>query len=167
MRVASPPILHSCFMGVDMARDHDLIAAGKSVEEIRQHIGADTLAYLSLDGMMRAIGATDGYCNACFTGVYPHGLGRGAMPRWRSRASSDSPRPGWRQRVNVLIVGSGGREHALAWKVAQSPRVEQRVDRPGQRRHGHPGGRQDATWPCAAEDVPGLAAFARSRQALI
>jgi amidophosphoribosyltransferase len=71
VRVASPPIRHSCFMGVDMARGHDLIAAVKSVEEIRDHIGADSLAYLSLDGMMKAIGASDGYCNACFTGVYP------------------------------------------------------------------------------------------------
>jgi amidophosphoribosyltransferase len=71
VRVASPPILHSCFMGVDMARGHDLIAAIKTVEEIREHIGADTLAYLTLDGMMRAIGREDGYCNACFTGVYP------------------------------------------------------------------------------------------------
>lgn len=74
VRVASPPILYSCFMGVDMARDQDLIAATKSVEEIRQHIGADSLAYLSLDGMMQAIGAGDGYCNACFTGAYPEGL---------------------------------------------------------------------------------------------
>ncbi len=74
VRVASPPILYSCFMGVDMARDQDLIAATKSIEEIRQYIGADSLAYLSLEGMMRAIGAKDGYCNACFTGVYPEGL---------------------------------------------------------------------------------------------
>ena len=74
VRVASPPILYSCFMGVDMARNQDLIAAVKSIEEIRQHIGADSLAYLSLDGMMRAVGAEDGYCNACFTGVYPPGL---------------------------------------------------------------------------------------------
>jgi len=74
VRVASPPILYSCFMGVDMARNQDLIAAVKSIEEIRQHIDADTLAYLSLDGMMKAIGARDGYCNACFTGVYPMGL---------------------------------------------------------------------------------------------
>jgi len=74
VRVASPPILYSCLMGVDMARNHDLIAAVKSIEEIRQHIGADTLSYLSLDGMMKAIGASDGYCNACFTGVYPEGF---------------------------------------------------------------------------------------------
>ncbi len=51
--------------------DGDLISATLSVEEIRQHIGADSLAFLSLDGMMRAIGSDEGYCNACFTGVYP------------------------------------------------------------------------------------------------
>ena len=61
-------------MGVDMARGHDLIAAYKSVDEIRQHINADSLAYLSLDGMMRAINSANGYCNACFTGIYPDGL---------------------------------------------------------------------------------------------
>jgi len=74
VRVASPPITNSCFMGVDMAREHDLIAARLSVEEIRTHIGADSLAYLSLDGMMTAIGVNAGYCNACFTGSYPPGL---------------------------------------------------------------------------------------------
>lgn len=74
VRVASPPITHSCFMGVDMAREHDLIAARLTIEEIRRHIGADSLAYLSLEGMMKAIGATAGYCNACFTGDYPVGL---------------------------------------------------------------------------------------------
>jgi len=75
VRVASPPITHSCLMGVDMARDHDLIAATLSVDEIREHIGADSLAYISLEGMMSAIGTQEGYCNACFTGTYPPGLG--------------------------------------------------------------------------------------------
>jgi len=74
VRVASPPITHSCFMGVDMAREHDLIAATRSVEQIRQHVGADSLAYLSLEGMMRALDTDAGYCNACFTGIYPVGL---------------------------------------------------------------------------------------------
>jgi len=74
VRVASPPIAHSCYMGVDMAREHDLIAATRSVEEIRQHIGADSLVYLTLEGMMQALDAWDGYCNACFTGIYPAGL---------------------------------------------------------------------------------------------
>jgi amidophosphoribosyltransferase len=74
VRVASPPITHSCYMGVDMAREHDLIAATRSIEEIREHIGAESLAYLSLDGMMNALGTQSGYCNACFTGDYPAGL---------------------------------------------------------------------------------------------
>lgn len=71
VRVACPPIRHPCFMGVDMATRDELIAANKSLDEICEHIGADSLAFLSLDAMMRALTATDGYCNACFTGEYP------------------------------------------------------------------------------------------------
>ncbi len=71
VRVACPPIKFPCFMGVDMASQDELIAANKSLEEIRDHIGADSLAYLSLSGLMRALKAEDGYCNACFTGDYP------------------------------------------------------------------------------------------------
>ena len=72
MRICSPPIQHPCYFGVDMARRAELIAAHKSVEEIREHIGADTLGYLSLDGLVRATGgrASD-FCSACFTGEYP------------------------------------------------------------------------------------------------
>ncbi|HET7701187.1 MAG TPA: amidophosphoribosyltransferase, partial [Candidatus Limnocylindria bacterium] len=71
MRICSPPIRHSCFFGVDMARRGELIAARLSVEEIRRHIGAETLGYLSLEGMIRATGGTaDEYCAACFTGEY-------------------------------------------------------------------------------------------------
>jgi amidophosphoribosyltransferase len=71
LRVTSPPITHPCYMGVDMGTYEELIAHRLSVEEIRAHVGADSLQYLSLEGMMRAIGATSGYCNACFTGRYP------------------------------------------------------------------------------------------------
>ncbi len=72
VRVSSPPIKHPCFMGIDMASKDELIASHMSVEEIRQRIGADTLSYLSLSGMMSVIGgAQRGYCNACFTGSYP------------------------------------------------------------------------------------------------
>ena len=71
LRVACPAITNPCYMGVDMASQDELIAAQKSVDEIREHIGADSLAYLSIDGMMRGLEADDGYCNACFTGVYP------------------------------------------------------------------------------------------------
>ena len=71
LRVACPPITDPCHMGVDMAAKGELIASGRSIPEICEHIGADSLAFLSLEGMMEALGATDGYCNACFTGVYP------------------------------------------------------------------------------------------------
>ncbi|MFZ1771522.1 MAG: amidophosphoribosyltransferase, partial [Caldilinea sp.] len=71
VRVACPPIKFPCFMGVDMASQDELIAANQSVEQIREHIGADSLAFLSISGLMRALKAEDGYCNACFTGDYP------------------------------------------------------------------------------------------------
>ena len=71
LRVACPPITDPCYMGVDMASKQELIASDRSVAEICEHIGADSLAFLSLSGMMEALGADDGYCNACFTGVYP------------------------------------------------------------------------------------------------
>ncbi len=72
MRITSPPIVSPCFFGVDMATHWELIGANKSTEEIRQHIGADSLGYLSLEGLERAIALDeDRLCNACFTGKYP------------------------------------------------------------------------------------------------
>ena len=71
VRITCPPIAHPCFMGVDMGTYDELIAHQRSIEEIRQHIGAHSLYYLSLEGMRRAIGYQDGYCEACFTGEYP------------------------------------------------------------------------------------------------
>ncbi len=71
MRICSPPIRYQCFFGVDMARRDELIASRLEIEGIRSHIGADSLGYLSLDGMIRATGATRGdLCTACFTGDY-------------------------------------------------------------------------------------------------
>ena len=71
LRITCPPITHACHFGVDMGHDGDLMAARLTVEEMREHIGADSLAFLSLDGMMRGIGVAGGCCNACFTGDYP------------------------------------------------------------------------------------------------
>ncbi len=75
VRITCPPITHACHFGVDMGHDGDLIAARLSVDEMREHIGADSLAFLSLEGMLRAVAGGDvpaeGYCNACFTGRYP------------------------------------------------------------------------------------------------
>lgn len=75
VRVSSPPVKHPCFMGVDMATYKELIAHKLDIEQIRQHIGADSLGYLSLDGMLTAIresvGFENNYCTACFSGSYP------------------------------------------------------------------------------------------------
>jgi amidophosphoribosyltransferase len=69
--ITCPPIAHPCFMGVDMGRHEDLIAHNRTVEQIREHVGADSLYYLSVDGMMKAVQRKDGFCQACFTGQYP------------------------------------------------------------------------------------------------
>ncbi len=72
VRISSPPVRFPCFYGIDMASRRELIAAAKSVEEIRRHIGADTLGYLSPEGLLEACDAgEDRYCRACFTGNYP------------------------------------------------------------------------------------------------
>jgi amidophosphoribosyltransferase len=72
MRITSPPVAWPCFYGIDTDTQEQLIGAVKTVEEIREHIGADSLAYLSVDDMVAATGSpADAYCLACFTGDYP------------------------------------------------------------------------------------------------
>src|SRR5579884_111361 len=73
VRVTSPPIKHPCYLGVDLATYDELIAANFTVEEIREKIGADSLGYLSLEGLVDAVGR-DGkeMCLGCLTGVYPN-----------------------------------------------------------------------------------------------
>ena len=72
LRICAPPIRYPCFFGVDMATKWELIAARKTVPEIREHLGADSLGYLSLDGLIRAVDLPrDIFCLACFTGEYP------------------------------------------------------------------------------------------------
>src|SRR5213595_596374 len=73
MRISCPPTISPCFYGVDTPRKNELIAANNTVEEIRKYIGADSLAYLSLDGLKKAChdGEKTTYCTACYTGRYP------------------------------------------------------------------------------------------------
>lgn len=73
MRLGSPPITHSCYFGVDTPHRSQLLAATHNVEEIRDFIGADTLAFLSLDGLREALGPqnSENYCYGCFNGDYP------------------------------------------------------------------------------------------------
>ena len=72
VRISSPPIVSPCFYGIDMADQSELIAAGREVEDVREQIGATSLAYLSLEGLQ---GATEqpakSMCRACLTGEYP------------------------------------------------------------------------------------------------
>jgi amidophosphoribosyltransferase len=73
LRISCPPTISPCFYGVDTPIKRDLIAANKSIEEIRQFIEADSLAYLSLEGLLEACQTEErtGYCTACYTGNYP------------------------------------------------------------------------------------------------
>ena len=77
MRIAAPPTTHSCFYGIDTPEREELLAAQMDLEEMARHIGVDSLAYVSLDGLYRALGEagrdeeTPQYCDACFTGDYP------------------------------------------------------------------------------------------------
>jgi amidophosphoribosyltransferase len=72
MRISCPPTISPCFYGVDTPERSELIAATHSVEEVCRYIGADTLGYLSLDGLLSAVGSARGsYCTSCYTSEYP------------------------------------------------------------------------------------------------
>ena len=72
LRITAPPIRHPCHYGIDMSTSEEMIAHGRSVEEVARELGCDSLAYLSLEGVYEAIRSTRAtHCDACFTGDYP------------------------------------------------------------------------------------------------
>ena len=71
VRIASPPNKYPCFYGVDTPTRSELIASKHSIEEIRKYIRADSLGYVSIDGMLQAVKAPDNFCTSCFDGSYP------------------------------------------------------------------------------------------------
>src|SRR5213075_2880751 len=74
VRISSPPTTHPCYYGIDTPTRSELIASSHSVDEIARYVTCDSLGYLSVDGLMRAVGSDSkktGYCAACFTGDYP------------------------------------------------------------------------------------------------
>ncbi len=76
LRVSSPPIGHACHFGIDMGDQTSLVAHGRDLESVRRHLGADTLGYLSLPGLLRAVGG-EHHCLGCLSGAYPlpiHGV---------------------------------------------------------------------------------------------
>ena len=80
MRIASPPTTHSCYYGVDTPEREQLLAAKMSVEDMQASIGVDSLAFITIDGLYRAMGQhrrntqQPQFCDACFTGEYPTAL---------------------------------------------------------------------------------------------
>lgn len=98
LRISSPPVRHPCFMGIDMASYKQLIAHKMDIAEICQKVGADSLDYLSLPGMLKAIeksaeAASTGHCTACFSGNYPV-----AIPQWMFEEDG----------TNVTLTGAWG-----------------------------------------------------------
>ncbi len=78
MRISAPPIKHPCHYGIDMSTREEMIAHGRSVDEVAAELGCDSLAYLSLAGVYEAIGGERGqHCDACFSGEYPLTVGEG------------------------------------------------------------------------------------------
>ncbi len=80
VRIASPPNKYPCFYGVDTPTQAELIASKHSIEEIRKYIRADSLGYVSIEGMLKAVKSPDNFCTACFDGGYPIVL-NGNIPR--------------------------------------------------------------------------------------
>ena len=91
MRIASPPTMHSCFYGVDTPEESQLIASRMSIEAMAEFIKVDSLGFISIDGLYRAVGEAQRnaeapqFCDACFTGAYP--------TRLTDRENSDNVRP--------------------------------------------------------------------------
>jgi len=72
MRVSAPPIRHPCHYGIDMSTEQEMVAHGRTTDEVAEELGCDSLAYLSLEGVYEAIRGTRAtHCDACFTGEYP------------------------------------------------------------------------------------------------
>jgi len=71
MRISCPPTRHPCFFGIDFPTREELIAARHSLEDICRFIGADSLGYVSMEGLLAAVSEPGRYCTACFSGDYP------------------------------------------------------------------------------------------------
>jgi hypothetical protein len=123
MRISSPPTTHSCFYGIDTPERKELLASSHSVEEMAKLIGVDSLAFISIDGLYRAMGEAKRdsrepqFCDACFTGEYPTsdrpkdtGRRRRSCRCRQSRRSSPTTRCPLNQRLAgriALVTGNG------------------------------------------------------------
>jgi amidophosphoribosyltransferase len=88
MRISSPPTLSPCFYGIDTPRRSELIAATHTLGEIQRHLGVDSLAYLSMPGLLDAVAPArrGAYCTSCFTGEYPVAFPNASDVDWKQLA---------------------------------------------------------------------------------
>jgi amidophosphoribosyltransferase len=80
LRISSPPWRWPCFYGIDTPSHEELLATDHTVDEMAAILGADSLAYISIENLRAAIGADGGFCDACFTGHYPTSVPLAATP---------------------------------------------------------------------------------------
>jgi amidophosphoribosyltransferase len=94
MRISAPPIKHPCHYGIDMSTREEMIAHGRTTEEVAAELGCDSLHYLSLEGVYEAVGATRAtHCDACFTGEYPLAGSDGAAGKYSLEEGQPSSAP--------------------------------------------------------------------------
>ncbi len=124
LRISSPPYRWPCFYGMDTGSRGELLAAQMSVEEIREHLGVDTIAYLTIDRLIDAVGAPGaGFCDACLTGEYPVAItpsaARGVLARRphhaRGRDGGGHDRSCERRRARGRAVRRSRGERAHGW----------------------------------------------------
>ncbi len=121
-----PPIRHPCFYGVDFSNPKELIAHERTIEEIREHMDAEHLVYNTVEDLKRAVKRP--LCVACLTNEYPEPVTEEEKKMIQEqRLGVQNDLDGF----NVLIIGGGGREHALALKVAESPKLNKLYAIPG------------------------------------
>lgn len=121
-----PPLKHSCHYGIDFATEEELVASGKTIEDVRQYLGADRLVYSTVNDIKTAIRRN--LCTACLTGEYPEGISKEQKEMMANQRVNNECKG---DKMNVLIIGSGGREHALALKVAESSHLGKLYAIPG------------------------------------
>jgi amidophosphoribosyltransferase len=78
IRIASPPVAHACYFGMDFPNAGELAASSMSPQEIAKMLGVESLGYLSIEGMKECTSAPNDYCAACFDGIYPEYIGKEA-----------------------------------------------------------------------------------------
>jgi amidophosphoribosyltransferase len=91
MRISAPPTIDPCYYGIDTPKKSELIAAQKSIDEIADYLGVNSLAYLSIEGLYKAVDAAPGkFCDACFSGDYPIGIGKNSRSKQAELFDVDS-----------------------------------------------------------------------------